>query len=53
MSSRGRIEKFNSTAINAGNTQATSVNKELTVARERCQCKVHDFSAMVGFLELS
>ena len=37
MDSGGRIEKFNSTTINVGNTQATSVDKEHVVAIERCQ----------------
>jgi len=37
MDSGGRIEKINSTAINTGNTQATSADKELTAATKRCQ----------------
>lgn len=32
-----RIEKINSTGINAGNTQATSADKELTTTIERWQ----------------
>jgi len=34
MDSRGRIGKINSTAISADNTQATSADKELTIATE-------------------
>ena len=38
MDSGGRIEKINSTAISAGNTLATSADKALAAATERCQC---------------
>ena len=37
MESGSKIEKINSTAISAGNTQATSVDKALAAATERCQ----------------
>lgn len=33
----GRIEKINSTAMSAGNTQATSTNEALAAAKKRCQ----------------
>ena len=37
MDSGGKIEKINSTTISLGNTQATSVDKALAAATERCQ----------------
>lgn len=39
MDSGGRIEKINSTAISAGNTQATSADKATAATTKQCQHK--------------
>lgn len=53
MDSGGRIEKINSTAINVGNTQATSTDKALAEQQSDVSAEVHDFPAMVRFPEPS